>query len=135
MPSSSRVCYKQPGPPPPTASCYICLENSTDENSQPLLRNCACRGDDAGWAHISCLAEFAASKVTEAMRDKDYSVDIGITWKNCILCKSPYVKNMAMAMAKACVKIYEDFPDSPETDEIRWFALDYMALINVDFGN
>ena len=42
---------------------------------------------------------------------------------------------MAMAMAKACVKIYEDCPDSPETNEMRWFALDYMAIINVDFGN
>ena len=128
---SSQVCYKQPGPPPPTASCYICLENSEESNNQPLLRNCACRGDDAGWAHVACLAEFAASQVTEA-QNQEHSVDIGIIWKNCILCKTPYMQNMGLAMAKACAKHYEYLPD---TNKLRILSLEYMASINVDLGN
>ena len=123
-------CYKQPGPPPPTASCYICLENSTD--SKPLLRNCACRGD-TGWAHVACLAKFAASKVTEAQRKKDPSIDklLWEFWEFCILCKTPYMQNMALAMAEAFVKQYEHLPD---TNELRYLSLYYLASsrYNVD---
>ena len=129
------ISNKQPGPPPPAASCYICLENSEESNNQPLLRNCACRGDDAGWAHVACLAKFAASKAAEALhsvRDSDDSVDIGMIWKNCILCKTPYMQNMGLAMAEACVKIYEDLP---EISSLRMFSFEYMASINVDLGN
>ena len=125
-------CYKQPGPPPPTASCYICLENSTD--SKPLLRNCACRGD-TGWAHVACLAKFATSKVTEAQREKDPSIDKSCKFweftENCILCKTPYMQNMALAMAEAFVKQYEHLPD---TNELRCLSLYYLASsrYNVD---
>ena len=35
-------------------------------------------------------------------------------------------------MAQACVKHYENRPD---TDEGRWWSLDYLATINVDLGN
>ena len=123
---------KQPGPPPPTASCYVCLENSTD--SKPLLRNCACRGD-TGWAHVACLAKFAASKVTEAQREKDPSIGKSCKFweitEHCILCKTPYMQNMALAMAEAFVKQYEHLPD---TNELRYLSLYYLASsrYNVD---
>ena len=129
--SSDVYSRKQPGPPPSTASCYICLEDGTDSEGQPLLRDCACRGE-AGWAHVACLAKYAVSKITEARRKPDHSVDAAAVWKNCILCKTPYVQNMGLAMAEACVKHYEDRPD---TNEGRWFSLDYLATINVKLGN
>ena len=107
------ICIKHPGPPPPTASCYICLEQSEDSNNnQPLLRNCACRGD-AGWAHIACLAKFAASKVKELQQKKDQSVSTAAEfWSDCTLCKTPHQQNMAVAMAEAFVKQYEHLPDN-----------------------
>ena len=125
-------CYKQPGPPPPTASCYICLENSSID--QPLLRNCACRGDN-GWAHVACLAEFAARKVTEAQREKDPSIDkspFWEFWEICILCKTQYMQNMALAMAEACVEQYKRLPD---TNERRFASLYYLASSRCSVGD
>jgi E3 ubiquitin-protein ligase DOA10 len=43
------------------AVCYLCLDG--DESGQPLRRDCACRGTDAGFVHVSCLTGFAAAKV------------------------------------------------------------------------
>ena len=129
---STRVCHiKQPGPAPPTASCYICLENSADDNNQPLLRNCACRGD-AGWAHIACLAEFAASQVTETQRKQDHSVNILSLWNKCILCKTLYMQNMALAMADAFVKHYEHLPD---TNDLRFHSLSSLAMCRFNVGD
>ena len=126
------MSYKPPGPPPPTASCYICLENSADSSiDQPLLRNCACRGD-AGWAHITCLAEFAASKVTEAQREQDHSVHIASFWADCILCKTQYMQNMGLAMAEAFVNQYEHLPD---TDPRRSSSLYALASSRDDVGD
>ena len=94
-----------------------------------MLRNCACRGD-AGWAHVACLAEFAASKVTEAQQNQD-PVDTVSFWGSCILCKTPYMLNVALAMAEACVKQYEHLPD---TNVLRFSSLCSLASTryNVD---
>ena len=133
--ASTRVCVKQPGPAPPTASCYICLENSAESSiDQPLLRNCACRGD-AGWAHIACLAEFAASKITESQRKQDPAFDIESIesiWEDCILCKTPYMKYMKLAMAEAFAKQYEHLPD---TNELRFTSLYSLALGRYKVGD
>ena len=41
---------------PDRAACYFCLEEGVDEEGkQPLVRDCSCRGDSAGFAHFSCL--------------------------------------------------------------------------------
>ena len=55
------------------AVCYLCLDGGLDEAGQSLRRDCACRGTDAGFVHLSCLAELAASKSMQA-RDKDMEV-------------------------------------------------------------
>ena len=36
--------------------CFICLDGSNDTDG-PLRRDCVCRGDDAGYAHLKCLVE------------------------------------------------------------------------------
>ena len=123
----TQVPLKQPGPPPPTALCYICLEPSTI--NQPLLRNCTCRGD-AGWAQVACLAKFAASKNTEAEQKHDPSIKS--PWEYCILCKTPHMQNMALAMAKALVKLYEYLPD---TNELRLASLYSLALSRSNAGD
>ena len=120
------ISYKPPGPPPPAASCYVCLEHSTDR--KPLLRNCACRGD-AGWAHVACLAEFAASKTTEARRENGPLINIAPCWDNCILCKTPHQQNVALAMAEASVKQYKHLPD---TNDLHFFSLTYLARSRFD---
>ena len=43
------------------ASCYICLDEGPDEAGKPLVRDCSCRGDTAGFAHLSCIIEYAVA--------------------------------------------------------------------------
>ena len=42
-------------------SYFICLDGSNDTDG-PLRRDCVCRGDDAGYAHLKCLVEYAKSE-------------------------------------------------------------------------
>ena len=129
MEYSSPVPVKQPDPPPPiTAACYICFEPSTID--QPLRRNCACRGD-AGWAHVACLAEFAATKVTEillAQRETD-SLVMASLWDKCSLCKTPHMHYLGVAMADAFVQQYKHLPD---TNELRFSSLFSLAKSRFD---
>jgi E3 ubiquitin-protein ligase DOA10 len=48
------------------AVCYLCLDGGSDETDQPLPRDCACRGTDTGFVHLSCLAKYAAVKSVQA---------------------------------------------------------------------
>ena len=42
--------------------CYLCLDGDLDDDGRPLRRDCACRGTDAGFVHLSCLANYAETK-------------------------------------------------------------------------
>ena len=44
------------------AVCYLCLDGGLDDAGQPLRRDCACRGTDAGFVHLSCLTGYAETK-------------------------------------------------------------------------
>ena len=44
---------------PEAARCYICLDGGD------LIRNCACRGPDQGFAHAGCLVRMAESHLDE----------------------------------------------------------------------
>ena len=49
------------------AVCYLCLDGRVDdETGQPLRRDCACRGSDAGFVHLSCLTKYAEIKSKQA---------------------------------------------------------------------
>ena len=101
-----------------------------------MVRNCACRGD-AGWAHIACLAEFAANKVTEVCASKvteaeQETIDITLFWNNCIICKTPHMQYVGVAMADAFVKHYEHLPD---TNKLRFGSLSPLAMCRFDVGD
>ncbi|KAL3788436.1 hypothetical protein ACHAWO_007391, partial [Cyclotella atomus] len=54
------------------ASCWICLDDEADQFCKPLVRDCSCRGDDAGFAHLSCLVEYARRKSSEVDSPLDF---------------------------------------------------------------
>jgi hypothetical protein len=56
------------------ASCWICLDDGADHCGKPPVRDCSCRGDDAGFVHISCLVDYAGRNTREF---DDASVDFG----------------------------------------------------------
>ena len=49
------------------AACYLCLDGGLDEADQQVRRDCACRGTDAGFVHLSCLTNYAAAKSEQSL--------------------------------------------------------------------
>ena len=75
--------------------CYLCLDGEADESGEPLRRDCACRGTDAGFVHLSCLAGFATSKSKQA-RDTNEFVN---PWSVCPSCHQHYQNEFAVDIA------------------------------------
>ena len=52
-------------------SCWICLDGEVDGPRGGLVRDCSCRGDDSGFAHFSCLVEYAEQKTQQWVEDEE----------------------------------------------------------------
>ena len=88
-----------PSLPPPSedgkdAVCFLCLEGG---ESEPLRRDCSCRGTDAGYAHLSCLTIFASSKNKEW--DGRDTNDFQNPWKLCSNCLQTYQNELRIDIA------------------------------------
>mmetsp|Transcript_9485 Transcript_9485/g.20605 ORF Transcript_9485/g.20605 Transcript_9485/m.20605 type:complete len:442 (+) Transcript_9485:381-1706(+) len=111
LPSSS-----SPPPPPPGAgaACWICLDGDPDEGGKPIVRDCSCRGEDAGFVHLSCLVSYAKTK-TEELLDKAYEkggeVDLIEPWRKCPVCLQHHQRRVAIDMANSFMSfIDENYP-------------------------
>jgi hypothetical protein len=71
--------------------CYLCFDGGS-EASQPLRRDCACRGTDAGFVHLSCLAGYAETKSKQA-RDM---IEFRKPWRECPGCHQEYQNELAI---------------------------------------
>ena len=85
--------------PPPSddgkdAVCYLCLEGG---ESEPLRRDCSCRGTDVGYAHLSCLTTFASSKNKEW--DGRDTNDFQNPWRLCSNCLQTYQNELRIDIA------------------------------------
>lgn len=70
------------------AVCYLCFDGELDDSNQPLRRDCSCRGTDAGFVHLKCLADYAAVK---SMRwDGRDIVEFRKSWEECPQCLQNY---------------------------------------------
>lgn len=74
---TDNVIRKSDRSPPP---CWICFdsESSTDN---PIVRECACRGEDSGFVHVQCLIRLAKSKVPHLRSNPDVN-----PYKQCLTC-------------------------------------------------
>ena len=51
--------------PPPTflrKECWVCLDGDPDDEGKLIVRDFSCRGNDTGFAHISCIISYADRK-------------------------------------------------------------------------
>ena len=98
-----RSLAKQPSmeQAPKEAFCYICLEG--DGKSSKLRRGCACRGDSAGFVHLECLAELAASQV-----DCDA---VFKAWTKCGNCKQSFTGALGLEMDRCFWRRYRSRQD------------------------
>ena len=124
---------KQPDETPPLvcaasnedASCYLCFGEGPDESGQPLRRDCSCRGESTGFAHLSCIVGYAKHKTEQWVSEEDPGYNLAEEWRNCPNCKQDYQNKLALDLAKEFVSIAEeDYPG----DQRKNLALHLQAL-------
>jgi hypothetical protein len=85
------------------AACYFCLDEGPDETGKPVVRDCSCRGNDAGCAHLSCMIKYAQQK-SKSLVGKD---GFHKPWQICLSCKQPFKGKLALDMTSACLSFVE----------------------------
>lgn len=88
--------------------CWICYESEQSESNR-LVRECACRGDNNGFVHIKCLVKLALSKAdldVEPMVNEDEP----FVFTECLTCKQNYQTGSQChsALAKAFHNLCQD---------------------------
>jgi hypothetical protein len=102
------------------ASCYICLDEGPDEAGKPLVRDCSCRGDTAGFAHLSCIIEYAEQKSKQAA-DTDLA-PFSTPWYDCNNCNQPFQNQVALDLSSAFVSFVEEaygFSGNSKWDKVK----------------
>ena len=100
------------------AVCYLCLGGGVDDDAgQPLRRDCACRGSDAGFVHFDCLTEYAATKSELADKKILGMIEIEFVkpWLNCPSCHQKYQNELAVDIATEFVLfVRRQYPDDTQ---------------------
>jgi hypothetical protein len=111
--------------------CYLCLGGDLDNDGQPLRRDCACRGSDAGFVHLSCLAEYAATKSKGwDGRDMDEFVE---PWRECPSCHQEYQNKLGIDIASEFVSfVRRQYPSDTEKQVVSLFVK--LRALNSMFG-
>lgn len=125
---------RQPQPPPPDASCWICLDGDPDDGGKPIVRDCSCRGDDAGFAHISCLVNYARGKTLEMMdaptqSDQNYNEP----WTTCPNCRREYQRRVAIDMANALLSFMDEKYPGDELTKVYALHIIVAAVMFTDY--
>lgn len=92
--------------------CWVCAEGSSRTRSRQLVRGCACRGSDAGFAHLSCLIEAATQRHD------------GVFWRTCPICQQHFTGDVRLGLARARWELHRQ---QPEDDWQRLNAADCLA--------
>jgi len=111
------------------AVCYLCLDGGVDDSAgQPLRRDCACRGSDAGFVHLSCLADYAATKSEQSHG----MIDFVKPWAACPGCHQEYQNELAIDIANKFVSfVRRQYPDDTQRQvESLYVKLSAFESIN-----
>jgi len=103
------------------AACYFCLEEGSDDEGKSLVRDCACRGDSAGFAHLSCLTKYAEQKWRK-VGDRDVIAIFAEPWEKCNNCKQTFQNQLAVDLSSAFVSFAEAIygqPGNSKWDKLR----------------
>ncbi len=105
---------------PDIPSCYICLDEGPDEAGKPLVCDCSCRSDTAGFAHLSCIIEYAEQKSKQAA-DSDLAA-FSTPWDKCNNCNQPFQNQVALDLSSAFVSFAEEaygYPGNGKWDKLK----------------
>ena len=110
------------------ATCYFCLEEGGDAvGEEPLVRDCSCRGESAGYAHKSCIIQFATMK---SKQDKD---DFERAWHTCPNCNQQYQNQLRLDIASAYLEFAETTYGQPDNNgDLDKRKLMNALIVNID---
>ena len=113
------------------AVCYLCLDGGADEADEPLRRDCACRGTDAGFVHLACLAKYAASKSELADKMSLDMNELTKPWRLCPSCHQTYQNKLAIDIATKFVSfVRRQYPDDTQM-QVESLYLKLRALYSM----
>jgi hypothetical protein len=121
------------------ASCYICLDEGPDKAGRPLVRDCSCRGDTAGFAHLSCIIEYAEQKSKQAA-DLDLEC-FSMPWVKYNNCNQDFQNQASLDLSSAftsCAEKAYNFPGNSHWDKVKVITAlrsKIERLIKVVFSN
>jgi hypothetical protein len=106
--------------------CYLCLDGDLDDDGQPLRRDCACRGTDAGFVHLSCLTGYAETK-SKGWDGHDMN-ELVKPWETCPGCHQYYQNELAVDIASEFVSfVRRKYPDNTQM-QVEALGLKLCAL-------
>jgi hypothetical protein len=109
--SNNELMVQTSGHDGDAAVCYLCLDGGLDDAGQPLQRDCACRGTDAGYVHLACLTNYAIAK-SEQARDTG---KLRNPWEKCPNCHQQYQNFLAIDLATEFVSyVRRKYPDNTQ---------------------
>ena len=109
-------------------SCWICLCDEPDDDGKRPVRDCSCRGDTgAGYAHLSCLVQYAQTKTTELSKSSRPKYEEFFTaWQTCPNCEQNYQHEVALDLANSLILFMKDkYPESKYNSPV-----DYIRMID-----
>jgi hypothetical protein len=113
----------------PTPVCYLCLDGGVDEADQPVRRDCACRGSDAGFVHLTCLAGYAEIKCVQASDMNEFRKP----WRDCPSCHQQYQNELAVDIATEFVSfVRRQYADDTRMQVVS-LNLKMLSLLDI-FG-
>ena len=125
-------------PPLVRAPCWICLEEGPDEAGEPLVRDCACRGETSAGYHLSCIFAYAKRRIAEAVKRRlehgppvnDERSNLINSYTRCPNCTTPYMSKFAPASFERVLELTQNLPD---THYVRYDIVEYAAqsLFNI----
>lgn len=89
-------------------ACWICFDDEMS-STNPIVRECACRGIDNGFVHVGCLVRLAKTKAEVSNRQEPNETHT-FAWTRCITCKREFERGKlcSRALTKACREEYRD---------------------------
>ena len=98
------------------AACWICLgEELDDDDGGPLVRDCSCRGENAGYVHQKCLIEYAKMKSKQSKMPADFER----AWHICPNCNQQYGKTLRLDLTTAFVAFAETTYPGRDVENVR----------------
>jgi hypothetical protein len=116
---------------PDGAACYFCLGEEADDEGMPLVRDCSCRGDSAGFVHLPCLVKYAEQKCKGA-GDGEIA-QFREPWHKCNNCKQPFQNQLSMDLASAFVSFAEATYGHSDSSN-KWDKLRVMDSLRIKLG-